>query len=70
MDLSDKGALVTGAASGIGRATAELLAERGCRVSVVDRDEDGGKAVADAVGGLFVACDVASSAAVNAPPGS
>ena len=66
MDLSDKGALVTGAASGIGRATAELLAERGCRVSVVDRDEDGGKAVADAVGGLFVACDVASSAAVNA----
>ena len=66
MDLGDKGALVTGAASGIGRATAELLAERGCRVAVVDRDEDGGKAVADAVGGLFVACDVASSAAVNA----
>jgi NAD(P)-dependent dehydrogenase (short-subunit alcohol dehydrogenase family) len=37
-DLSDKVAIVTGAASGIGRATVELLVERGVRVVAEDRD--------------------------------
>ncbi|MEW2528495.1 SDR family oxidoreductase [Streptomyces sp. NPDC047071] len=40
-DFEGLSALVTGGASGIGRATAELLAARGARVAVLDRDPDG-----------------------------
>ncbi len=54
-------AVVTGAGSGIGAATAALLAERGARVVVVDRDRAGGEARARAVGGLFVPADVTSA---------
>lgn len=45
-----KTALVTGAASGIGRATGALLAARGCTVLVCDVDEQGGEAAAAAIG--------------------
>lgn len=40
-DLAGKTAVVTGAASGIGRATAQALAARGCNLAIVDRDEAG-----------------------------
>ncbi|GIG68341.1 SDR family NAD(P)-dependent oxidoreductase [Phytomonospora endophytica] len=60
--LQGKRAVVTGAASGIGRATAELMAELGASVAVVDRDEAGAKAVAEGIGGIAVATDVASAA--------
>lgn len=61
-------AIVTGAASGIGRATAELLAAEGAAVVLADVNATGGEAVAAgirAAGGraLFVACDVTSSEA-------
>jgi NAD(P)-dependent dehydrogenase (short-subunit alcohol dehydrogenase family) len=58
MDLGGKVALVTGAANGIGAATATALAAAGAAVLVADVDEAGGRAVADAVGGRFVALDV------------
>lgn len=62
-NLAGKRALVTGGASGIGRATALLLARQGAAVAVVDLDEDGGRAVAQAIvdgGGqaIFARCDV------------
>ncbi|MEY9934561.1 NAD(P)-dependent dehydrogenase (short-subunit alcohol dehydrogenase family) [Catenulispora sp. GP43] len=62
MDLAGKSAIVTGAASGIGRASAELLAELGASVVVADVDEERGKLVAEGVGGIFVHCDVARRA--------
>jgi NAD(P)-dependent dehydrogenase (short-subunit alcohol dehydrogenase family) len=58
MDLRDKVALITGGASGLGRATALAMAEAGAEVVVADLDEEGGRAVAEQVGGHFTPCDV------------
>lgn len=55
-------ALVTGAASGIGRATAERLTAEGAQVVVADVQIDAGKQVADAIGGRFVELDVTDAA--------
>jgi NAD(P)-dependent dehydrogenase (short-subunit alcohol dehydrogenase family) len=52
-------ALVTGAASGLGRATARMLAAEGATVVCADVDAEGAEAVAGETGGLAVACDVA-----------
>jgi NAD(P)-dependent dehydrogenase (short-subunit alcohol dehydrogenase family) len=59
--LVDRVAVVTGGASGIGRAMCERFAAEGARVAVVDLDEDAGGAVAASVGGLFVKADVTSA---------
>jgi 2-keto-3-deoxy-L-fuconate dehydrogenase len=59
-DFTDLVALVTGGASGLGAATATLLAERGARVAVLDRDVT---SVPD--GSLAIACDVTDRAAVE-----
>ncbi|HEV7862106.1 MAG TPA: SDR family NAD(P)-dependent oxidoreductase [Acidimicrobiia bacterium] len=58
-------ALVAGGASGLGEATARLLAERGAVVVVVDRDAERGAKVAAAVDGLFEPADVGDEASVE-----
>ena len=71
MLLEGKVALITGAASGIGRATAELFAAEGAKVVVADIDEIGGKGTVDHItrgggDGLFVQADVGKMAEVDA----
>ncbi|PSO48835.1 MAG: 3-hydroxyacyl-CoA dehydrogenase [Actinobacteria bacterium QS_8_72_14] len=64
MELSqDVVALVSGGASGLGRATVEELSEAGARVVIADLASSEGAAVADALGDgvRFCACDVTSS---------
>jgi NAD(P)-dependent dehydrogenase (short-subunit alcohol dehydrogenase family) len=58
--LTDRVALVTGAASGIGAATSRRLASEGAKVVVVDLNADAGGALAQELGGLFVTADVTS----------
>ena len=52
--LAGRTALVTGAASGIGRACAQAFAAAGARVYVVDRAGEAAKAVAQEIGGTAV----------------
>ena len=56
--MSERIAIVTGGASGIGRAIAEALADAGDRVVVADLNEASGKEFADAIGGYFVRGDL------------
>jgi len=58
--------LVTGAASGLGAATARHLAALGARVAVLDRDAEAGSAVADEIGGVFCRCDICDPGAAEA----
>ena len=51
-------AVVTGGASGLGRATAEALAAAGARVAIFDIDDDLGQQVAAAIGGVFFHVDI------------
>jgi NAD(P)-dependent dehydrogenase (short-subunit alcohol dehydrogenase family) len=58
--LADRVAVITGAGSGIGLATAMRLASEGTRIVAVDVEEAAGKSVADETGGLFVRADVSA----------
>jgi 2-hydroxycyclohexanecarboxyl-CoA dehydrogenase len=66
MRLERKTALVTGGASGIGRATALRLAAEGARVIVADLDEAGAREVAGEIDGQAMRMDVADVASVRA----
>ncbi|WP_441248453.1 3-oxoacyl-ACP reductase [Kitasatospora sp. McL0602] len=64
--LEGRVAVITGAGSGIGLATARRFAAEGAKVVCVDLDEASGKAAALEVGGLFIQADVTDEDAVRA----
>ncbi len=66
-DLKDKVALVTGAARGIGRAIAEELSSRGCKLVISDIDEAGARGTASALEteALAIKADVSDSSQVE-----
>jgi NAD(P)-dependent dehydrogenase (short-subunit alcohol dehydrogenase family) len=66
MDIKGLAAIVTGGASGLGKATAQMLAANGAEVTIFDLNEEAGKSVAAEIGGVHVAVNVADDASVAA----
>jgi NAD(P)-dependent dehydrogenase (short-subunit alcohol dehydrogenase family) len=64
MELKDVSAIVTGGASGLGGATAELLARLGVKVTIFDLNTEGGEAHAQKIGGKFVKVNVTDDVSV------
>ena len=66
MDIRGQAALVTGAGSGLGAATAERLAAEGAKVACVDLNAEAAATTAKRIGGLVITGDVADGAAMEA----
>lgn len=66
MDISGMAAVVTGGASGLGEATARVLAKAGARVALFDLNAERGWVVAAEIGGIFCKVDVTSCNDVDA----
>lgn len=66
MELNGLAAVVTGGASGLGAATAAMLAAKGCKVAVLDINAAAARASAERFGGIGIGCDVASASAGEA----
>jgi NAD(P)-dependent dehydrogenase (short-subunit alcohol dehydrogenase family) len=61
MDIESCAAIVSGAASGMGAATARYLAAQGAKVAVLDMNVAAAQVVADEIGGVAVRCDVSDA---------
>jgi NAD(P)-dependent dehydrogenase (short-subunit alcohol dehydrogenase family) len=66
MKIAGISAVVTGGASGLGGATASMLAEDGAKVAIFDRDVERGEAKAKEIGGVFCNVDVVDGDSVTA----
>ncbi len=66
MDIKGLAAIVTGGASGLGRATAAMLAAHGGRVALFDLNKEQGERVAGEIGGLFHPVNVADETSIAA----
>jgi NAD(P)-dependent dehydrogenase (short-subunit alcohol dehydrogenase family) len=58
MDIQGSAAIITGGASGLGAATAELLAQHGAKVALLDVNVDAARTLASKLDGVAVRCDV------------
>ncbi|WP_159229868.1 SDR family NAD(P)-dependent oxidoreductase [Mycolicibacterium vanbaalenii] len=65
MEINGTSAIVTGGASGIGAATARLLASQGARVVIADMQAERGEELAHEIGGAFVSVDVTDTAQIE-----
>ena len=66
MEADGKAAIIVGGASGMARASAELLVHKGAKVAILDRPQSAGAEVAEKLGGTFHAVDVMDDAATEA----
>jgi NAD(P)-dependent dehydrogenase (short-subunit alcohol dehydrogenase family) len=65
VDVNGTSAIVTGGASGIGAATARLLADRGARVVIADLQAERGQELAHEIGGAYVSVDVTDTSQIE-----
>jgi NAD(P)-dependent dehydrogenase (short-subunit alcohol dehydrogenase family) len=65
MDIAGHAAIVTGGASGLGAATARMLAEAGARVALLEVNQKAAAEVAIDINGIAIACDVTDSASTE-----
>lgn len=66
MDIRNVAAIVTGGASGLGKASAQMLAAQGAKVAIFDLNEEAGQVTAQEIGGLYASVNVADEASVAA----
>ena len=66
MQIESNVFIVTGGASGLGEGAARMLAENGAKVVIADMQIEKGEAVAEAIGGRFIRCDVSSESDAQA----
>jgi NAD(P)-dependent dehydrogenase (short-subunit alcohol dehydrogenase family) len=68
MQLENKGALITGGASGLGGACAKLLSQSGAKVAIVDLNSEGGEKLAQELGGstIFIKANVTEDESMQA----
>jgi NAD(P)-dependent dehydrogenase (short-subunit alcohol dehydrogenase family) len=66
MNINGVAAIVTGGASGLGQASAKMLAAQGAKVTIFDLNEEAGRAAAAEIGGAFVSVNVSDDASVTA----
>jgi NAD(P)-dependent dehydrogenase (short-subunit alcohol dehydrogenase family) len=69
MQIKGMAAIVTGGASGLGEATARMLASQGAKVAILDMNTERGAALAKEFGGVFAHCDVSDDASVESALG-
>ena len=66
MELKNTAVIITGGASGLGAATAHMLAKAGAKVAILDRQFSAAELVARDIGGVACECDVTNEASVKA----
>jgi NAD(P)-dependent dehydrogenase (short-subunit alcohol dehydrogenase family) len=66
MQIEGQIAIITGGASGLGRATAEMFAARGARVAILDSNRDAAQKASTELGVVATECDVTNAASVAA----
>ena len=65
MDINGQSAIISGAASGLGEATAKHLASQGCKIGIIDINEDAVKSLAEKTGGAWAVCDISNAQATE-----
>jgi len=65
MQIKGQTALITGGASGMGAATAQLLATQGAKICLLDKNYELAQRLAEDIGGHAIACDVSDAASVE-----
>lgn len=70
MEIKNTAAVITGGASGMGAATARILAKGGAKVALLDINQENAQKIADEIGGIALACDVTNPESVEAALGA